>query len=297
MLKYLSIKSGDIMVIKEKIRAIKLEKTQEKYKGDYYKNTKQQALFKNFVIFLDNFTSFANTLDVKSGISLITLTGYMIHNGIVSEKGSYTYNDTDNDICTIVNKEEFNTGMKVFSGEACCRHTASFGKLILDNFNIKNYEVETYGNTIGLDENLLQILRFLNDIHHKSIGANRHNHMINYICENGLEFFADITYKNMALFYGNRGLAYNFNSIYSNAFPLYNYNCDGIKSFDFSKVPPLTKDQCLELDAIVNDNLSKFKMNHNLFLEFYLQNKEIYHNINEAYNGLYEEQKKLELIR
>ena len=297
MLKYLSIKSGDIMVIKEKIRAIKLEKTQEKYKGDYYKNTKQQALFKNFVIFLDNFTSFANTLDVKSGISLITLTGYMIHNGIVSEKGSYTYNDTDNDICTIVNKKEFNTGMKVFSGEACCRHTASFGKLILDNFNIKNYEVETYGNTIGLDENLLQILRFLNDIHHKPICANRHNHMINYICENGLEFFADITDKNMALFYGNRGLAYNFNSIYSNAFPLYNYNCDGIKSFDFSKVPPLTKDQCLELDAIVNDNLSKFKMNHSLFLEFYLQNKEIYHNINEAYNGLYEEQKKLELIR
>ena len=123
------------MIIKEKIQAIKLKKAQEKYQGDYYKNTKQQALFENFAIFLDNFTSFANNLDVKSGISLITLTGYMIHNGIVSEKGSYAYKKIDGDICTIVTKEDFNIGVKVFSGEACCRHTASFGKLILDNFN------------------------------------------------------------------------------------------------------------------------------------------------------------------
>lgn len=114
-----AIKEERIVIIQDKIEARKLKKAQEKYIDDYYRNAKQVALFKNFAIFLDNFTSFANNLDVKSGISLITLTGYMIHNGIVSEKGSYTYNDTDNDICTIVTKEDFNMGLKVFSGEAC----------------------------------------------------------------------------------------------------------------------------------------------------------------------------------
>ena len=285
------------MIIKDKIEAIKLKKAQRKYQDAYYKNAKQAALFKNFAIFLDNFTSFANNLDVKSGISLITLTGYMIHNGIVSEKGSYTYKKIDGDICTIVTKEDFNMGMRVFSREACCRHTASFGKLILDNFNIENYTVSTYYNQDNLDDNLLQILRFLNETWHKPVCYNRSNHTFNYINDGELEFFADITIGTMLLFYGDRGLAHNFNSKLSNILPLYNYNKFGIKKFDFSKVKPLTKEQCLELDAKVNDDLDKFKMNHSLFLEFYLQNKELYHNINEAYNGLYEEQKKLKLIR
>ena len=284
------------MIIKEKIQAIKLKKAQEKYKGDYYKNTKQQALFENFSIFLGNFTSFANTLNVNSGISLITLTGYMIHNGIVSEKESYTYKEIDEEICDLKTKKDFNMGMKVFSGEACCRHTASFGKLILDNFNIKNYTVDTYPNIDNLDENLLQILRFLNEIRHKPICKNRHNHTFNYINDGDLEFFADITVDIMLLFYSDKGLAYNFNSNFDNGSPLYNYNFFEIKNIDFSKVKPLTKEQCLELDATVNNDLNKFKMNHSLFLEFYLQNKELYHNINEAYNGLYEEQKKLKLI-
>ena len=285
------------MIIKDKIEAIKLKKAQRKYEYDYYKNAKQAALFKNFAIFLDNFTSFANNLDVKSGISLITLTGYMIHNGIVSEKGSYTYKKIDGDICTIVTKEDFNIGLKVFSGEACCRHTASFGKLILDSFNIKNYTVDTYYNKDNLDENLLQILRFLNETRHKPICYNRHNHTFNYINDAGLEFFADITTGTMLLFYGDKGLASNFNYKLSNVLSLYNYNYFGIKRIDFSKVKPLTEAERLELDAKVNHDLDKFKMNHSLFLEFYLQNKELYHNINEAYNGLYEEQKKLKFIR
>ena len=285
------------MIIKDKIEARKLKKAQRKYLDDYYGNAKQASLFKNFAIFLDNFTSFANTLNVKSGISLITLTGYMIHNGIVSEKGSYTYKKINGDLCTIVTKEDFNMGLKVFSGEACCRHTASFGKLILDNFNIKNATVSTYYNQDHLDDNLLQILRFLNETWHKPVCYNRNNHTFNYINDGDLEFFADITIGTMLLFYGDKGLAHNFNSKLSNVLPLYNYNKFGIKKFDFSKVKPLTKEQCLELDAKVNHDLEKFKMNHSLFLEFYLQNKELYHNINEAYNGLYEEQKKLKLIR
>lgn len=285
------------MIIKDKIEARKLKRDQVKYMNNYYENAKQASLFKNFAIFLDNFTSFANNLDIKSGISLITLTGYMIHNGIVSEKGSYTYKKINSDICTIVTKEDFNMGMKVFSGEACCRHTASFGKLVLDNFNIKNSTVSTYYNKDNLDENLLQILRFLNETRHKTICYNRNNHAFNYINDAGLDFFADITTGTMLLFYGDRGLAHNFNYKLSNVLPLYNYNKFGIKKFDFSKVKPLTKEQCLELDAKVDHNLAKFKMNHSLFLEFYLQNKELYHNINEAYNGLYEEQKKLKMIR
>ena len=282
----------------EKIKdEIKREKELHKYISTYENDFLHQELKKDFDKVLDNIESFANTFNFKTGIEISIFNAILIHEGYLSLICRYSYKEGIKDIKEFLDDKTLHAALKIFTGIGCCRHTASFGKLILDNFNIKNYEVETYGNTIGLDENLLQILRFLNDIHHKLICANKHNHMINYICENGLEFFADITYKNMALFYGNRGLAYNFNSIYSNAFPLYNYNCDGIKSFDFSKVPPLTKDQCLELDAIVNDNLSKFKMNHSLFLKFYLQNKEIYHNINEAYNGLYEEQKKLELIR
>ena len=285
------------MIIKDKIETIKLKKAQRKYQDVYYKNTKQATLFKNFAIILDNFTSFANNLDVKSGISLITLTGYMIHNGIVSEKGSYMYKYTIDDICNLDKKEDFNTALKVFSGKACCRHTASFGKLILDNFNIKNYIVDTYNNEDNLDENLLQILRFLNETKHKYVSYNRQNHTFNYINDGGLEFFIDITNETLLLFYGDRGMAHNFNPELSNNLPLYNYDFYGIKNIDFSKVKPLNKEQCLELDAKVNEDLDKFKMNHSLFLEFYLQNKELYHNINEAYNGLYEEQKKLKLIR
>ena len=101
----------------------------------------------------------------------------------------------------------------------------------------------------------------------------------------------------MLLFYGDKGLASNFNYKLSNVLSLYNYNYFGIKRIDFSKVKPLTEAERLELDAKVNHDLDKFKMNHSLFLEFYLQNKELYHNINEAYNGLYEEQKKLKFIR
>ena len=285
------------MFIDDKIQERKLKRAQKEYQNEYYKNTKQPVLFENFAIFLDNFTSFANTFDVKSGISLITLTSYMIHNGIVSEKGSYTYKYTDDDIWNLENEEDFNTALRIFSGEACCRHTASFAKLILDSFNIQNYTVCTYNNEDNLDENLLQILRFLNETRHKSLGYNRQNHVFNYINDGGLEFFIDITYSTMLLFYGDKGLAHNFNPRLSSVLPLYNYDFYGIKNIDFSKVKPLTKEQRLELDAKVNHDLDKFKINHSLFLEFYLQNKELYHNINEAYNGLYEEQKKLKMIR
>ena len=268
---------------------------------DYFKvfpnDLDHKLMIDNFNIVLDNMVSLANTLEFKEGIELAMLCGYLLHNGFLSESGTYHYQMGIIDIQPFSKKFRLDLALKIFSGEGCCRHSAKLLSFYLDRFNIEKSITSTYFNNTK-DDNINEIRLFLSNYKKNNINA---NHCFNHINDSkkSINYFVDITSFPFMILYADKQFAYSFhNKDYK--LPLFSYNYDVFNTEfrDYSKFVPLEMQDYIELYSFAYDALGKClsKDNRDLFIDFYFQNQRYYHKINRSYNKIYLKEKRLTLI-
>ena len=253
-----------------------------------------QELKKDFDKVLDNIESLANTFDFKTGIEISTLNAFLLHEGYLSITDKYIYKTGISDIREFLDDKTLHVALKVFTGYGCCRHTASFIKQVLDRFNIKNNMVRVDNNEI--DYNINEIRLFLSNIHKKM--SKNPNHAINYISENGYNYFLDLTSNQLKIFGAANQYASSVDG-YNLLLPLYSYDYSLYNNefIDYRKVPQLTESQADYLIDKGNNTINICDANQDLLVEFYLKNFNYYRRINENYNKIYEKEKSLRLIK
>ena len=263
-----------------------------KYCSTYENDMLHIKMKENFDIVLDNIESLANTLNFKTGIELIMLSGFLIHASYLSVTKEYSYQNDIVDIIMFLDDKPLLFALKIFSGFGNCRHVASFNKKVLDRFNIKNSIAGVDDVVEDFDICIMKL--FLHNFHKKCTGC---NHVINYISENDYDYFLDITSSQAKIFGACNQFACSIDE-FDLAYPLYSYNYSLLNNefIDYRKVPPITKEKANYLIKTANATIIKCGKNKDLFEKFYLQNIDNYRIINENYNKVYEKEKKLKLI-
>ena len=264
-----------------------------KYFFTYEKDSYHTMLKDNFNEVLDNIEILAKTLNFNTGIELIMFCGYLIHNGTLSINKEYQYRSGLVDINGFLNDKQLYYALRIFSGNACCRHTAAFTKKVLGRFNIENNIAAV--DTNEKDDNINEIKLFLHNFHKK--GQSGTNHVINYINDNNISYFVDITPVSPLIFGAYKQFAC---SIDGNDFkwPIYSYNCREFDNqfVDYRNIPQITRAEASHLINTGNAAIIRCIDNNDLIEKCYFQNKEIYQKMNEAYCKIYEKEKSLRLI-
>ena len=132
----------------------------------------------------------------------------------------------------------------------------------------------------------------LSNFHKKPV---KRNHCVNYISSNDLNYIIDITSSYGVIYNIKNGFAESL-SEETNYLQLYNHNVFDETYVNYNEISPLTKEQQEFLLLKRNKELKKFITNPDMFLKFFLENVFIYQIINETYNKVYDEQKRLRLI-
>lgn len=279
---------------KEKKELRSKQKELDNYLSTYNNDFLHQEMKEDFDKVLDNIESLANTFNFKTGIEISTLNAILLHWGYLSLKEKYIYKTGIFDIKEFFDDKTLHIALKVFTGYGCCRHTASFIKQVLDRFNIKNNMVRVDANE--LEYNINEIRLFLSNIH-KEMSSNP-NHVINYINENGYNYFLDLTTDQIKIFGASNGFATSVDD-YNLVLPLYSYDYSLYNNefIDYRKVPKLTDGQADYLIDKENNTINICNANRDLLMQFYLQNFDNYRRINENYNKIYEKEKSLRLIK
>ena len=279
----------------EEIKKINDKKKElDNYLSTYTNDSIHQEMKEDFDKVLDNIESLTNTFNFKMGIEIAIFNAILLHNGYLSITCKNSYEKGIVDIEALPDDKTLSYALKIFSGNGCCRHTASFIKQVLDRFNIKNNIVSV--DTREKDYNLNEIRLFLSNIH-KKISTNT-NHVINYISENDYNYFLDLTSSQLKIFGASNGFAYSLD-VYNLILPLYSYDYSLFNEefIDYRKVPKLTDGQADYLIDKANDTIDICDANRDLLMQFYLQNFDNYQRINENYNKVYEKEKSLKLIK
>lgn len=273
---------------------IKRDKELYKYLSTYKNDSIHQELKKDFDKVLDNIETLADTFNFKTGIEISALNAFLLHGGYLSITCKYIYKTGMFDIKEFLDDKTLHVALKVFTGYGCCRHTASFIKQVLDRFNIKNNMVRVDSNDI--DYNINEIRLFLSNIHKRM--SNNPNHVINFISENGYNYFLDLTVNELKIFGASNGFATSVDR-YDLLLPLYSYDYSlwNDEFIDYRKVLQLTDGQADYLIDKGNNTINICNANIDLLMQFYLQNIENYRRINENYNKVYEKEKSLRLIK
>lgn len=282
------------MNILKKIENYKIEKA----KLLFFKELANDPLFLDIIETFNNIFEhirlLATTFDIKNKdtLELATFLHYLIHNGFLSEDKNYTYNDKLKDIISPDEYITFTLSLKVFSGMGCCRNTSTFAKEYFDRFNIENsLAITSSGET---DHNLNEIRLLLSNYHCRGYA----NHVINYVKDDSFDYFVDLTGTPIVFLYGYNQFAYPFNNNIANkelSLPLYKYNT-GTEILNFKDIKPISKEKQEEFLCRYNDIIDKYNKNMDLFMQFYFHNKKNYVAINEAYDRIYEKEKRLTLI-
>lgn len=154
--------------------------------------------------------------------------------------------------------------------------------------------VRVYVN--NLDYNINEIRLFLSNFHKRE--STYTNHGINYISENGYNYFLDLTTGQIMIFKASNQFAISVDG-YDLSYPLnsYDYSLYNNEFIDYRNVLELSKEQVDYLIEKANDTIDICNANRDLLMQFYLQNIDNYRSIVENYNKIYEKEKSLKLIK
>ena len=286
-------------IIKELVYVIKTTNEREDFISGYSSNPNYLEIVENYNLVFSHIKDLKEELGFNTATELTILCQHLIHRGLLSETGKYINNNISYDLINCQDETFiFDLSLSIFRGEGCCRHTAAFLQQFLDYFNKPNDLVLT---TLSLhnDYNLAKTRLFLNNyFKEKFLG----NHAINYVRDEDISYLIDITTRAIRLYtvgYDDNNLAYPFNSKIGTdsdiVIPLYKYSALYDKPKSFQELQSLDKNKQITVCDNMEDVIIKCIINKSLLGDFYIENKKYYHKINEAYDRILADEKRLRL--
>ena len=287
-------------IIKELVYVIKTTNEREDFISGYSSNPNYLEIVENYNLVFKHIKDLKEELGFNTATELTILCQQLIHRGLLSETGQYIYNQINHDLINYQDKKFiFDLSLLIFRGEGCCRHTAAFLQQFLNYFNQPNTLVVTKFSPLHNDYNLAQTRLFLNNyFKEKFLG----NHALNYVRDDDISYLIDITTKAIRLYtvgHDDNNLAYPFNSKIGTdsdiVIPLYKYSALYDKPKSFQELQSLDKNKQITVCDNMEDAIIKCIINKSLLGDFYIENKKYYHKINEAYDRIIADEKRLRL--
>ena len=249
-------------------------------------------IIENNKIVIEHIKELIQFFGLSKGAEISFFIASLIHSGYLSFPFTFQYSKEIRDIRDFYSVS-ISQEIQIFRGKGCCRHIAAIEKAVLDQMKIKN----SIATTIFTDKDwsIQEMWLFLQQFHKKA--TYKTNHAINYIEEENYSFFVDATNEESFNFFeGKNQFAYS--CIFdSTPLPLFSYNyiLYNDEFVDFRKVEPLTSSQKEEIFQQLEHTKEILHSAQNLdfFIEFYVQNRGYYHNINQAHQRIEDKEQKM----